>query len=403
MVKKIDIKAAVLDSGDTVSVQILKYVDGALSEDNTYTFDANGFEAARASSNTYVAKLVFGDAHTEQIDGSTTQCYFDGTVCSPNNAYTLAGLVEADVTAYASGGGGGGGYTFPANHGNTAYVSSDGNNGTGAVGNISKPFLNVQDAIEALNDGVPGTVVILSSTGEQIISDLDVYNNDCPQELRIKNLTNCDIAFEGTIAFLSLFLHSLGPVIIRTDMGFAADDYAQIDCSALTISDDAEGTVTMASSDINCAIFNMPANGNVDVVLDCLKWTKAVSVEAVNSFTYNKINPMRWSTKLNQADSAAPTDIGVIFENDYGETMTYSRTDVGTYKITSPGSKFDPDYTVFTYSQPDAQAAGGACEFQQGTTTTDYVTIITLDAFMSYADSILSKNYVMIETYLKKY
>jgi hypothetical protein len=29
MVKKIDIKPAVLDSGTTVSVQILKYIDGA--------------------------------------------------------------------------------------------------------------------------------------------------------------------------------------------------------------------------------------------------------------------------------------------------------------------------------------------------------------------------------------
>jgi hypothetical protein len=84
-----------------VSVQILKYIDGALSEDNTYTFDANDLEVSRASSNTYVAKIVFGTAYTEWIDGSTTQCFFDGVVCSPNDAYTLAGLVEADVTAFA--------------------------------------------------------------------------------------------------------------------------------------------------------------------------------------------------------------------------------------------------------------------------------------------------------------
>jgi hypothetical protein len=86
MVKKIDIKPAVLDSGSTVSVQILKYIDGALSEDNTYTFDANDLEVSRASSNTYVAKIVFGTAYTEWIDGSTTQCFFDGVVCSPNDA-----------------------------------------------------------------------------------------------------------------------------------------------------------------------------------------------------------------------------------------------------------------------------------------------------------------------------
>jgi hypothetical protein len=148
MVKKIDIKPAVLDSGTTVSVQILKYIDGELSEDNTYTFDANDLEVSRASSNTYVAKIVFGTAYTEWIDGSTTQCFFDGVVCSPNDAYTLAGLVEADVTAFASGGGS---YTFPSNSGNVAYVATGGNDGTGAVGNISKPFETVDAAIAAFN------------------------------------------------------------------------------------------------------------------------------------------------------------------------------------------------------------------------------------------------------------
>jgi hypothetical protein len=157
MVNKIDIKPATLISGSTVSVQILKYVDGSLSEDNTYTFDANDFESLMSASNPYVAILTFGTVHTENINGSTTQCFFDGVVCSPNDAYTLATLVDADVTAYASGGGG---YTFPSNSGNTAYVSSGGNDGTGVVGNISKPFLTANAAIAALNNAVDGALII---------------------------------------------------------------------------------------------------------------------------------------------------------------------------------------------------------------------------------------------------
>jgi hypothetical protein len=182
MVNKIDIKPATLISGSTVSVQILKYVDGSLSEDNTYTFDANDFESLMSASNPYVAILTFGTVHTENINGSTTQCFFDGVVCSPNDAYTLATLVDADVTAYASGGGG---YTFPSNSGNTAYVSSGGNDGTGVVGNISKPFLTANAAIAALNNAVDGALIILSSTSQIDITDYDTTSY--PYSLTITN------------------------------------------------------------------------------------------------------------------------------------------------------------------------------------------------------------------------
>jgi hypothetical protein len=346
MVKKIDIKPAVLDSGSTVSVQILKYIDGALSEDNTYTFDANDLEVSRASSNTYVAKIVFGTAYTEWIDGSTTQCFFDGVVCSPNDAYTLAGLVEADVTTYASGGGGGS-YTFPSNSGNTAYVSTGGNDGTGVVGNISKPFLTAQAGLASMNAAIPGTIIILSSTGAQSIGDKRYLDGDAPERLSIQDLCACGITFIGEISLGEVFIDTNEIISINTDTScvFA---FLHAHCAQFLIPDTMAGTLVAASSFIDCNIFVIEDNANASVVLDVITWTTGAAIGVIDAFSYNDCTAWEYDTTLNQTSTNAPV-AGVINKNTLGETLTYGYTNAGDYTINSPGNKFTLGYTVVTF------------------------------------------------------
>jgi len=346
MVKKIDIKPAVLDSGSTVSVQILKYIDGALSEDNTYTFDANDLEVSRASSNTYVAKIVFGTAYTEWIDGSTTQCFFDGVVCSPNDAYTLAGLVETDVTAFASGGGGGS-YTFPSNSGNTAYVSSGGNDGTGVVGNISKPFLTAQAAIDSLNATIPGTILILSSSGPQTINDVSYSDGDCPENLTIKDLCSCGIIFTGTILFYTLFLETQTAITINTGVQWNIDDYYNIQCSAFVVPDTMVGAILTISGHIDCDNFLIADNANASIVLDVIVWKKSATIGVIDAFSYNDCTAWEYEALLNQVDTDPPT--AVVLKNSLGETLTFGYVNPGDYTINSPGNKFTLGYTVVTF------------------------------------------------------
>lgn len=393
MVNKIDIKPATLISGSSVSVQILKYVDGSLSEDNTYTFDANDFESLASASNPYVAILTFGTVHTENINGSTTQCFFDGVVCSPNDAYTLAGLVEVDVTAYASGGGG---YTFPSNSGNTAYVSSGGNDGTGTVGNISKPFLTIGAAIDSLSTGSDATIIVLSSTSTIEINDYD--HSAQPYNISIQVLCDQALRISGASAFGNLNLQTNGEVIINTDPAFTVDDTLKINCKTLTIPNTADGSISY-SGVINCDVLSIATNAGINIAADVLIWNKLASVGTVNSLTYLICPPKQWIAALTQADTDPPT-VDVVYLNTYGETFTTDYVTAGKYTIQSAGSLFDTSKTFVEFGAFDLDAPMQAGIMNRGGIATTEVIIYSLDSFITPADTLMNAQIVKITTYL---
>jgi hypothetical protein len=398
MVKKIDIKPAVLDSGSTVSVQILKYIDGELSEDNTYTFDANDLEVSRASSNTYVAKIVFGTAYTEWIDGSTTQCFFDGVVCSPNDAYTLAGLVEADVTAFASGGGS---YTFPSNSGNTAYVSSGGNDGTGVVGNISKPFLTADGAIAALTTAGgtdDATVVILSSSVTIEITDYDYTT--MPYNLDFHVLCPSDVSIEGSCSFGLLRLKTQGLVYANPAMLCATDESWYIECGAFIVPATANGSLEVSGT-INCNTFLVLANVNIVCDFDTVVWRTSCNIETVGGFNYVKINPRIWEGKISQVDTDPPT-IDAVIENTINGTITTGYNNVGEYELICAGA-FIPGFTSVDFGNINVVAIAQYGSALQGTITTEKVPVFAFDAFNAAANNILLATDVTIKIYPEKY
>jgi len=401
MVKKIDIKPAVLDSGSTVSVQILKYIDGELSEDNTYTFDANDLEVSRASSNSYVAKIVFGTAYTEWIDGSTTQCFFDGVVCSPNDAYTLAGLVEADVTAFASGGGGGS-YTFPSNSGNTAYVSSGGNDGTGVVGNISKPFLTADGAIAALTTAAgtdDATVVILSSSATIEITDYDYTT--MPYNLNFHVLCPSDVSIEGSCSFGLLRLKTQGAVYANPAMLCVTDDSWYIECGAFIVPATSNGSIEVSGT-INCNTFLVEANANISCDFDTVQWRTSCNIETVGAFNYVKITPWEYEALLNQVDTDPPT--AVVLKNSLGETLTYGYVNPGEYSITSPGSKFVLNNTAVYFGAGRSDGGGLTTLGTTAALAVDEINFAVYSPFsFAFANDQLVNTPINIKVYPEKY
>ena len=392
MVNKIDIKPATLISGSTVSVQILKYVDGSLSEDNTYTFDANDFEALMSASNPYVAILTFGTVHTENINGSTTQCFFDGVVCSPNDAYTLATLVDADVTAYASGGG----YTFPSNPGNTAYVSSGGNNATGVVGNISKPFLTANAAIAALNNAVDGALIILSSTSQIDITDYDTTSY--PYSLTITNFSYQNISVESSGSFGLLTVKTPAQFIIDTRSIFTIDDTFNLDCDTFKVTGTAEGAINMTGV-IKCNTLNIATNALVTISADVIEWSRTAIVGVTGGFTYNICPPRQWKAVISQTDTDDPV-VDAVFKNTYGEVFTTNYLSAGQYAILNASSLFTTTKTQVYFGTSNLSTVGGGTVMNKGDIAVGSVEIFSLDSFIGLVDNQIKSLDITIETYL---
>lgn len=393
MVNKIDIKPATLISGSTVSVQILKYVDGSLSEDNTYTFDANDFESLMSVSNPYVAILTFGTVHTENINGSTTQCFFDGVVCSPNDAYTLATLVDADVTAYASGGG----YTFPSNSGNTAYVSSGGNNATGVVGNISKPFLTANAAIAALNPATAGTLIILSST-----SDVEVTNYNSatmPTQITINVLCPINLYFKGDVGtFGSLRVETLYNVYIDTRSSFTISQDILMNCDRLTVLSTAAGDLSYVGT-INCNNLVIQTNANILIEVDYLFWKRSASVGTTMGFTYTYCTPRQWKAIISQTDTDDPV-VDAVFKNTYGEVFTTNYLSAGQYAILNASSLFTTTKTQVYFGTSNLSTVGSGTVMNKGDIAVGSVEIFSLDSFIGLVDNQIKSLDITIETYL---
>lgn len=249
-------------------------------------------------------------------------------------------VVKTEDGCYAlrvidEGTGGGGSYTFPANHGNTAYVSVDGNNATGVVGNISKPFENIGAAIAALSNTADGVIIILSSSSAQVINDYDYTT--MPYNLSIFDFANTGLSCGGSCSFGTLKVRTAGLFVVNTDFLYTSDDYCDIQCDTLLIQSTAQGAITFLGI-VECNNFSVPSNtNNPSITFDIIKWNKSI-IEVSEPITYNRCNPMVYKAILSQSGTSAPT--ATVLENTTGETPTYTRSDIGTYFIDSPGSKF---------------------------------------------------------------
>lgn len=297
-------------------------------------------------------------------------------------------------TTAEAGDGGGGGYTFPANHGNTAYVSSDGSDVSGAVGNISKPFATLQAAVDALDGGSAGQVIIISSSYQNILSEYDTSSTH-PYNITIHDLTQLGIVLNGSsdYNFGAATITTNGNISIQsTGSTINVDDYLDIKCKTFAIPSTNEADF-IHSGLIQCETFTINANTNNPALqFDRVIWTNSCNVN--EPITYSMINPMVYRAILSQSGTSAPT--ATVIENTINETPTYSYFTDGINKVTSPGSKFI-ELKTFVHFNPIKQLSGGASFSSKFSTSV--IELITLDEFGAAFNGPINGAELKIEIY----
>lgn len=348
MAKTINILPAVQVNASAVTVDV-EITENGYTRTAQYAFNANDFDCNCSSSNPYVAKFIFDPGDITmilEVQGDFTTVKFNDVTKA--SAYALAQDVIADIGQYASAGGGGS-YTFPTNHGNVAYVSVDGNDGTGAVGNISKPFENCNAAIAALTAGIPATLIVLSSAGAQTISDYDYSTH--PYDLMVIDYSATGFNFSNSCSFGTLNLQTKGVVVVTTDFLFACDNAINIDCDTFLISASTQGSVSHFGI-INCNNLSIPANtNNPSIVLGTVLWKLSCLIEEpIVSYTY--INPRVYKGLITQSGGTGdPTT--VVLQNSLDVSVTPTRDNNGTYVLTASGNIFTANKTMVTLGAND--------------------------------------------------
>lgn len=242
----------------------------------------------------------------------------------------------------AEAGEGVGSYTFPSNHGNTAYVSSDGSDLSGEVGNISKPFLTLQAAVDALDVNDPyGQVIILSTDSNLLTNQLTAYNiSNNPYSLVIHDLTNYGIFINGDsdYYFGVLKIITNGFVFINsTANSISCEDFIDIQCRRFIIPATNEANFTHIGL-IQCDTFTINANtNNPTLAFDRVLWKQSCNVD--EPITYNRINPRLLKIVASQTGTSDPTFTTRL--NETGETFTFVRVSNGEYELRSSGAIFD--------------------------------------------------------------
>ncbi len=333
----------------------------------------------------------------EELYGMSIEEVFKSLiVLDENGCFALRSTAE---------GGGGGSYTFPANHGRVAYVSTSGNDSTGAVSNISKPFLTTGAAITALTafgGPNPGSLVILSATSTVTISNYDY--GSMVEDLSIHVMCRTELIFAGTNCIFSILnINSGNTVSVNTTTSFAIVANANIQCNSFTIKSTAQGSFDYFGT-INCNYLIAPNNVNIACVFDICNWKYGMTLGTLGGVNYNNINPKRWRGKLSQNDTDAPT-ADIIIENDLGETLVLTRAGIGEYKLESPGSQFLILYTYITLSPPNLNAISQGAVINIGDIdpTASHFHVWTLDSFLGPSDTVLKNTDLLIEIYPEKY
>lgn len=339
MAKTINFNPAVQVSGTSLTVTV-DITEGGHTIHPQFAFDALDFDCNYSASNPYVAKFIFDPNDITQIldvQGDFTTVQFDGV--TKTSAFALAELVVADIGQYNTGGGGS--YTFPANHGNTTYVATGGNDGTGTVGNISKPFETLQAAIDALDAGSAGQVIILSSGAfGQSITGLAMGTTH-PYTISIINHSDSIIQFTGTGDRAAGQLTIQTPATVQIGLtgggSFNVDDYMNIYCRSFILPNTLDCDINHTGF-IECDSITINANSNDPTLsFGYINWKNYCSIG--EPITYTRCNPMKWKALVIQSGTAAPT-VHQLMENTLGETPVFARSAAGQYSITSPGSKF---------------------------------------------------------------
>lgn len=249
------------------------------------------------------------------------------------------------------------GGSLDANHGNVAYVSVDGNDLTGVVGNISKPFESLQAAIDALDSGSNGQVIIISSSSfGQNITSLDMGTTH-PYGMLIHNFCDCDINFTGTggrqAGQLTIITQKTVLFNITGGGTFNVDDYFNIQCKSVSI----PGTHACDfafTGFIECEVFTVNSNANnPSLDFDRILWKNSITVN--EPITYNRCNPMVWKGYLKQNGTSSP--LATVIENSLGETLTFTYNFAGSFTINSVGGKFSTTKTLLS-STPSENAGG---------------------------------------------
>ena len=290
-------------------------------------------------------------------------------------------------------GGGGGSYTFPTNHGNTAYVATGGDDGTGVVGNISKPFLTLQAAIDALSVGSPAQVVILSGSTDVTVTEYDYAT--MPTVLTIENLSHRTIAFEGSCSFDTLYINTPGIIRVATTLFFVTNNYGKIKCREITFTDTVAGTVG-SGIDIECDVFTVSGDMTATTEFGYINWKKSIDTGGL-TIIYTRCNPKIITMNLNQSGTSAP--ITDVLENSTGATVSASYTTIGAYELVFSSAIFPDSSKVIIHqgSFPVGSVPGQGVNISVA--ATDTIGIESFDDFPANANDILVRYSLRLEIY----
>jgi len=238
-----------------------------------------------------------------------------------------------------------------ANHGNTAYVSVDGNDTTGEIGNISKPFATLQAAVDALDANLTAHVIIVSTNGFQ--SEFASYNinSGSPYEITIHDLTQSGIILNGSSDYYfgkTRIITSGDFVLSSTASTIAIDDNFNVDCQSFIIPSTHEPSVTFNGL-IRCDSIIINNNGNnPTLIFDKVLWLTYLNIK--HPITYNFMNPTVYKAVITQTDFADPV-VATLFENTLQGAITFERTGLGTYSIESTDGLFVKVIVSFSPAQ----------------------------------------------------
>jgi hypothetical protein len=238
-----------------------------------------------------------------------------------------------------------------ANHGNTAYVSVDGNDTTGEIGNISKPFATLQTAIDALDPALTAHVIIVSTNGFQ--SEFASYNinSGSPYEITIHDLTQSGIILNGSSDYYfgkTRIITSGSVVLSSTASTIAIDDNFNVDCQSFIIPSTHETSVTFNGL-IRCdsIIINTNAN-NPTLIFDRVLWITYLNIR--HPITYNIMNPTVYKAIITQNGNDDPV-VATLLENTLQDAITFERTGFGTYSIENTSGLFTKTIVSFSPAQ----------------------------------------------------
>ena len=308
-----------------------------------------------------------------------------------NRHITVGDLIKFEDNLPSPSGGG-----ITANHGNTAYVSSVGDDGTGEVGNISKPFATATAAKDALDPASQGNIVILSASSVNVIDGYD-FSATNPYSLSITDLTNQGVKFTGTCSFGDLYVEAKTTIEVATTTFFVCDNAGKLIADSVFFSADCDGTAGQGINiDCNNLTFNIPSTSCSFSGFANLNWRLSL-ITYGQAITYTRCNPMVVSMNLTQNGTTAP-DVAML-ENTSGATVTASYTTIGSYELNFSPAIFPDADKVMIHQGSFIVGSTPGQGVNISIAATDKIGIESFDDFPTAADGILQRYSLKLEIY----